>query len=144
MNELYIRDAKITDKQGLALLCNQLGYPIMVEDIPSRLDQINQLDHHIVFVAEMGSQLVGWVHVYLCPLLISERQAQLGGMIVKDEYRNKGIGTSLLKQSEEWARSNGCQKLTIFSNTFRRETHQFYAQMGYQVLKTEHVFIKEL
>jgi GNAT superfamily N-acetyltransferase len=144
MHELNIREAEINDKESLALLCNQLGYEAKTEDIPPRLDQIKELSHQIVYVAVIDQQVVGWIHVYLCPLLISGLQAQLGGMVVDEKFRNKGIGKKLLIQAENWARSKSCHYISIFTNITRSETHHFYAQMDYQTKKTEYVLQKEL
>lgn len=144
MDELNIREADINDKESLAILCNQLGYEAKTEDIPFRLGQINELNHQIIYVAEIDRYVVGWIHVYLCPLLISGLQAQLGGMVVDEKFRGQGIGKKLLIQAENWARSKNCQSMSLFTNINRSKTHQFYAQMDYQTIKTEYVLRKEL
>lgn len=144
MNELIIREADVSDKDSLTILCNQLGYETTTEDLPTRLEHIKELKHHIVYVAEKEQQVVGWIHVYLCPLLISNSQAQLGGMVVDEKFRKQGIGKKLLFQAENWARSRGCQKMSIFTNVTRLETHTFYAQLGYKTVKTEFVMGKDL
>lgn len=144
MKKLNIREANINDKETLAILCNQLGYEAKTEDISTRLDQINELKHQIVYVAVIDQQVVGWIHVYLCPLLISGKQAQLGGMVVDEKFRGQGIGKKLLIQAENWARSKNCQSMSIFTNINRSKTHHFYAQMDYQTIKTEYVLRKEL
>jgi GNAT superfamily N-acetyltransferase len=118
MDELKIREADKNDKETLAILCNQLGYEVKTEDIPFRLDQINELKHQIVYVAVIDQRVVGWIHVYLCPLLISGLQAQLGGMVIDEKFRNKGIGKKLLRQAENWARSKNCHYMSIFTTSF--------------------------
>ena len=144
MNTLKIRDAQVKDLDALADLCNQLGYPVGTEEVRLRLSEINRLAHHKVYLAETDQAVVGWIHIYLCPLLISSLQAQLGGLIVHSDYRGSGVGQSLMHQAETWARENGCSLLTIFTNVVRAETHEFYDRLGYQVVKTEFVMQKDL
>jgi len=144
MDTLTIRKAQYKDFENIADLCDQLGYQTESEDIPLRLKQINNLNHHAVFVAELDHQVIGWIHVYLCPLLVSPLQAQLGGLVVQSNQRGKGVGTRLLQQAEAWSHSNACQYLTILTNITRTDTHKFYDHLGYQNIKTEHVLRKRI
>ncbi len=144
MNALIIREAQNKDYEDIAILCDQLGYPTKSEDIPLRLKQIGDLGHHAVFVAELDHQVIGWVHVYLCPLLVSPMQAQLGGLVVHSNQRGKGVGTRLMEQAEAWSLSHACQYLTILTNITRTNTHKFYDNLGYVTIKTEHALRKEL
>ena len=144
MDALIIREARDKDIEEIADLCDQLGYQTEPEDIHLRLKQISVLSHHAVFVAELDHVVIGWIHVYLCPLLVSPLQAQLGGLVVHSNQRGKGIGTRLLQQAEAWSHSLDCQYLTIFTNITRTDTHKFYDHHGYQNIKTEHVFRKEI
>jgi GNAT superfamily N-acetyltransferase len=144
MEKLIIREAQKEDIPRMAILCNQLGYPTKMEDLPIRLDMIRDLSHHIVIIAELDHLVVGWLHAYLCPLLITGSQAQLGGMVVDDEFRSLGIGKELLLHAEDWARTKGCKFLTVFSNITRSATHNFYGTLDYSNIKTELVLQKEL
>jgi len=144
MDALIIRKARYKDFEDIADLCDQLGYQTESEDIPLRLKQISDLSHHAVFVAELDDLVIGWIHVYLCPLLVSPLQAQLGGLVVHSSQRGKGIGTRLLQQAEAWSHSHACQYLTISTNITRTDTHKFYDHLSYQNIKTEHVLRKEI
>jgi GNAT superfamily N-acetyltransferase len=144
MEALIIREAQDQDYESITILCEQLGYQTGSEDIPLRLKQISDLGQHAVFVAELDHRVIGWIHVYLCPLLVSPLQAQLGGLVVHSSQRGKGVGKRLLQQAETWSRTRSCQFLTIFTNIIRTDTHQIYHHMGYQNIKTEHVFRKEI
>ncbi|HCC78120.1 MAG: hypothetical protein A2X25_05060 [Chloroflexi bacterium GWB2_49_20] len=144
MKAVTIREAQLKDFEAIAVLCNQLGYKTESDDISLRLRQIENINHHVVFLAELDQQVIGWIHVYLCPLLISPLQGQLGGLVVHSDHHGKGIGKKLMQQAETWCRSQACLYLTIYTNITRTQTHEFYAQMGYKKMKTEHVFRKEL
>jgi len=144
MDELIIREAQYDDFKTITELCNQLGYKTDSEDIPLRLKQIHDLSHHAVFVAEFDHHVIGWIHVFLYPSLVSPLSALLGGLIVHTNQRGKGVGKELLQKAETWSQSHACKYLTIFTNISRTETHKFYYHLGYQNIKTEHVFRKEI
>jgi len=144
MDALIIREAQDHDYDAIAFLCEQLGYQTGSEVIPLRLKQINELAHHAVFVAELDHQVIGWIHVYICPLLVSPLQAQLGGLVVHSSQRDQGVGARLLQQAEDWSRTRSCRYLTIFTNIIRSDTHKIYEHLGYQNIKTEHLFRKEI
>lgn len=144
METLIIREAHPEDFEALAELCTQLGYQTDSKDIPLRLSQINNLGSHAVFIAELKGQVVGWIHVYLCPLLVSPLQAHLGGLVVHSNQRGIGIGQELLQQAEAWSLLHACQYLNIYTNVTRTETLMFYKHLGYQTIKTEHVLRKKL
>jgi GNAT superfamily N-acetyltransferase len=144
METVTIREAQYKDFEAIAVLCSQLGYQTESDDIPLRLKQIGDLSHHAVYLAELDQQVIGWIHVYLCPLLISPLQAQLGGLVVHSDHRGQEVGKKLMQQAEAWSRLQACRYLTVYTNITRTETHVFYIHLGYQNMKTEHVLRKEL
>lgn len=64
-------------------------------------DILIQKDHR-VFVAETANgKVVGWVHVHLYPLLESDLMTEIGGLVVDEQCRGKGIGRELIQRTEE-------------------------------------------
>jgi GNAT superfamily N-acetyltransferase len=51
--------------------------------------------------------------------------------VVKNEYQNKGIGTKLLKYTEDYARVNGIIGVGLQSGAQRTAAHAFYEHNGY-------------
>ncbi len=136
-----IRPALPADAAQVAGLCDQLGYPASVGEVQERLSRLRQDRQHMVYVAELASgQVVGWVHVYLCPLLIADLGAEIGGLVVDENWRSIGIGLRLLQQAEQWAQQQGCWAVHVRSNVTRERAHRFYERIGYQTIKTQRVF----
>jgi GNAT superfamily N-acetyltransferase len=144
-NPVTIRVVEIQDASSLAPLCEQLGYPTPVDRIAKRLQNILRLDDHGFFVAEVdGDGIIGWVHVYRCPLVVVDSWAELGGLIVAKKYRRLGFGRLLVDHAERWARDRDCQILRIRTNIQRSVAPTFYKAIGYRIWKTQHSFIKDL
>jgi len=100
---------------------------------------------HAVFVAELGGHdIVGWIHMMPRQLLYSPRLAEIGGLVVDAEHRRKGVGRALIDAAEEWAEEQGYSRIVVRSNAVRKEAHDFYPSLGYNSVKTQKVYRKEL
>ena len=139
-----IRPACAGDSARIADLCGQLGYPTTAEAVRERLAGIGRGERHAVFVAEEADRVVGWIHVYLCPLVVVGLQAEIGGLVVDEDWRSHGVGRLLLEWAEQWARERGVRELVVRSNVVRERAHVFYERMGYVCFKTSRVFRKTL
>jgi GNAT superfamily N-acetyltransferase len=133
------------DVDRLAVLCEQLGYPSTPAQVHQRLGQVLQDEDQAVFVAEgVAGQVVGWVQVFGRQLLVVDRHAELGGLVVDEGHRGRGVGPQLMEQAEDWARARGCEALYVRSNVVREGAHRFYEGIGYAQIKTSRVFLKDL
>ncbi len=126
----------------LAVLAGELGYPTSTEEIRSRLGELTAND--AVLVAVLGETQVGWIHVTLVTLLESPRHAEIRGLVVLSALRSRGIGASLVRDAEAWARTHGVTRIRVRSNAVRERTHAFYERLGYTTTKTQKVFDKNL
>ncbi|MEJ2013006.1 MAG: GNAT family N-acetyltransferase [Anaerolineales bacterium] len=140
-----IRAAIMDDVPKLAELADQLGYPCKVESIADRLNQLRSRRDHAILVAESATAgVMGWVHVFVRPLLIAESAAEIGGLVVDSAVRSQGIGEKLLEAAEVWALEAGYARLRVRSNVIRKRAHRFYHLRAYQVIKTQVIFEKLL
>jgi N-acetylglutamate synthase-like GNAT family acetyltransferase len=144
-NQMIIRLASPEDAKCIAVLCHQLGYPTTQEEMQRRLNQIQEEERHAVYVAELSNgHVVGWVHVYVSQLVITDRQAEIGGLVVDEGCRHYGIGELLMQQAEHWARAKKCWAVYLRSNLVRKGAHIFYERIGYSNVKTLLAFRKIL
>ncbi|MDY7077162.1 MAG: GNAT family N-acetyltransferase [Chloroflexota bacterium] len=140
-NQPTIRLASIGDAGCIAVLCQQLGYPASQGQVQQRLCQIQQDKDHAVFVAEQSDgYVVGWVHVYIRQLVVTDLHAEIGGLVVDETCRRCGIGRLLMQYAEEWACGQGCWAVHLRSNVVRKGAHAFYEKIGYNVIKTQVAF----
>jgi GNAT superfamily N-acetyltransferase len=54
------------------------------------------------------------------------------------------MGRALIHAAEEWAKEQGYSRIVVRSNAVRKEAHDFYPSLGYNSVKTQKVYRKEL
>lgn len=52
---IHIRTASFSDTQEIARLSNELGYPLNIEQLADRLQDIRNRKDHAIYVAESDS-----------------------------------------------------------------------------------------
>ena len=140
-----IRKATLSDKDSIAELVGQLGYPSSPEEVQVRLDTIHADDDQVVYVAETeGGDIVGWVHVFGAYRLLAEPFVEIGGLIVAEGQRGSGVGKALLAAAEAWAQDHGFNSIRVRSNVIREGAPRFYERLGYHRVKQQNVFYKAL
>jgi GNAT superfamily N-acetyltransferase len=141
---ITIRPARFTDATAFASLATQLGYPSAPLQVEERLKAVLHDPKHLILAADAGRGAVGWAHAYVCCLVESDLYVELGGLVVEESYRGRGIGAKLLEEVERWARQKGALNVSLRSNIIRHDAHKFYAARGYERTKTQHAFRKAL
>ena len=141
---IRVRLAAAAEAPALAGLCAQLGYPSTAEQVADRLAGILPRPDHAVFVAEVGGQVGGWVHVFVCRMLEAEAFAEVGGLVVDETHRGTGLGRALMDAAETWSRGRGMFEVRLRSNVVREGAHRFYESLGYARVKSQHTFYKRL
>jgi GNAT superfamily N-acetyltransferase len=138
-----VRPALLTDAARIVALCAQLGYDVTLAHVEHELRTMRN-DHTVLVAVVPRVGVVGWVGVCERYTLTSSRRADIEGLVVEDEYRGNGIGEMLLTFAQTWARARGCRQMRLLSNVVRKRAHAFYLRFGYEVLKTEYVFQRNL
>jgi GNAT superfamily N-acetyltransferase len=141
---VVIRPARGADRADLARLATQLGYPMSEEEAGERLSRIADHPDHALLVAEQDGRVAGWLQVSRVRVFESEDGVEIGGLVVDEALRSRGIGARLLAEAERWARERGCVRMRVRSNVVRERAHAFYRSAGFSEVKTQRVFEKAL
>ena len=142
---MEMREARHDDAAALAVLSGELGYPTTTAQSESRLRAILDSPGDLVLVAcASDGRVCGWIHAFVAHRLEADPFAELGGFVVAERDRGRGVGLRLLAAAEDWARARGVTTLRIRSRTGRVETRGFYERRGYAVTKTQNVFERTL
>ncbi len=141
---ISIRKAKRGDAGRIAALSTQLGYPSYKRSQEKRLTPLLKDREHLVLVAETTSrEVVAWIHAYVRRLVESDPHVEIGGLVVDERFRGRGIGSLLLRRAEQWAQEKKLDLVYLRSNIIRKGAHAFYEKLGYKRIKTQHTYQKE-
>jgi len=138
--EIVTRNIAEGDAAAVAGLSAQLGYVISAADTARQITLMNASANDDAYVAVYGDVVVGWVHVFYGLRLESGSFCEVGGLVVDEQYRGRGIGKLLLARAAEWCAARQCNRLVVRSNAKRKEAHAFYAGAGYEEVKEQKVF----
>jgi len=144
LNDLLTREIAIQDAATAADLSEELGYPVSTDVMKQRIEYLRKLPDHVVYVACIGGETVGWIDVGIVHHLQTEPRAEIGGLVVSSKIRSSGIGRQLIARAEQWARRRGLKCMLVRSQIAREAAHRFYLREGYARTKTSAVFTKTL
>lgn len=140
---MKIREASIEDINQIHYLSQQLGYNYSIEKMCLKLTKIlNNLEHKI-FTAVINNKIVGYIHVEIYNLLYADDLLNILGIVVDPSYRNKGIGSLLLKATEDFALQINCSGIRANSGITRENAHFFYRRNGFESLNDQKRFFKK-
>jgi GNAT superfamily N-acetyltransferase len=140
---IYVRQMHPCDTQAAALLTAQLGYERTADQIAAWIAQLDPgSTEQVAFVACVGAEVVGWIEVSVERRLQSAPFGMIGGLVVSDRVRNRGIGRLLCERAEQWVWDQGFDTLRVTSRSTRTDAHRFYLRDGYREVKTSLVFEK--
>lgn len=145
VNEVTLRLATFDDVPRITLLAEQLGYPTTEEEMACRIAELFQQSNNAIWVAALPEgEVVGWIHLYVHRSLVANPVVMLGGIVVDEAYRGKGIGQRLMQHAEIWGQAHGCDAVYVKSNINRERAHNLYERLEYQKTKTQYAFRKDL
>lgn len=136
---MLIRDAGTDDLPELLRLLQEDSIREVTEDLSdlrpyaAALEEILATPHSTVLVGELGGEVVATAQVSW------QRRLMYGGGLVcqvesvrvSSQRRNDGLGSELMRWIIDDARSRGCARMELTSNTRRVNTHRFYERLGF-------------
>ena len=87
-----VRLATAADAEQITQLSGQLGYPATAVETLRRLGEIGGNGEHAVLVAESSGSLLGWIHVVVSHSLLTERRAEIAGLVVDEHTGAAALG----------------------------------------------------
>jgi len=88
-----------------------------------------------LFLAKINGKVVGCVNLQLIQNI---RHGWLRGhleeVVVKLEYRGKGIGTMLMKSVKDYCKRNNIKMIKVMCGKQLKESHKFYEKNGFKYL----------
>lgn len=118
----------------LLVLYEQLGYPTITEDLFNRLKRVYNHEDYYLLLLIKDDVIIGLSG--MCKMLFYEKNGEymrLLAFVINSNYRGKGYGTLLLKESEMLAIQLECKVITLNSGNRldRGNAHSFYKSNGF-------------
>lgn len=144
-SSVTIRTAVPSDLDRISQLCTQFGFPAEREALKNRLNRISSVPSQVVFVAESKTKnVIGWVHAYEAPSLLSDATVEIGGLIVDQESRRQGVGRALMQAVEQWTQKRGFNEILLATRIDRKDAQAFYKALGFEFVHTTHFLSKAI
>lgn len=131
---------QLKDLPIVRTMADQLGYPSFPREFEQRFQELSKMNHHQLYVLEDHSEIQGWIHLELVSDLIEEKKVEVKAIIVSENSRSKGFGSSLLEKAREWGKVKGVSTIYLSCNIVRDKAHAFYLREGFKKVKTSHFF----
>jgi GNAT superfamily N-acetyltransferase len=149
---IIVREMQLADAAAVSELTTQLGYARSADEVAEWLARAKtERAEQAAFVAtldselddEIANEIVGWIEVSIERRLQSPPFGMIGGLVVSDRVRSRGIGRLLCHRAEQWTWEQGLDTLRVTSRITREGARRFYLRDGYREVKTSLVFEKQ-
>jgi GNAT superfamily N-acetyltransferase len=138
LEEIQIREIHKSDAFSITELSVQLGYKIDESLILEQIVSINSNKDHFAFVVVLNNMIIGYIHGFLSIRLTSSPFLEIGGLIVRKEYRRKGVASALIGYLESHV--NDYKTIRVRCNVKRESAHRFYLNLNYIEKKEQKIF----
>ncbi|MEG1256753.1 GNAT family N-acetyltransferase [Clostridium sp.] len=142
MKNMLIREIELRDFKHIYLLNKELGYEYELENVSGRIKHILENTKDIILVAEYNDEVIGYIHGTPYESLRFDSLINLLGFVVKERYRNNGVGNILIESLESQIKKKGFSGIRLLSGYNRVNAHRFYENHGYTNNKVQKKFIK--
>lgn len=143
VSSISIRQIEPRDAAEVAILIEELGYHRDQDEVAQWIHDVQtRPETQVAFVACLEETVIGWIEVSIEQHLQSAPFALIGGLVVKDGYRNHQVGLRLCEHVEAWTWNRGLTTLRVTSRSTRIDAHRFYLRNGYTLTKTSQIFEK--
>lgn len=89
-------------------------------------------EHGQILLLKVDDQIAGMVSLlYLISTAMGGKVAMLEDMIIAASYRSRGLGKQLLSAAIDFARQQGCLRITLLTDADNERAQQFYQQQGF-------------
>ena len=127
--------------EDIAELCGLLGilFSQEIEFTPDAEIQarglrmiIDNPELGIILVARHNNKLLGMVYLlFTVSTALGSRVAILEDMVVLPTERGSGVGSALLSAAIATASEQGCQRVTLLTDSSNEAAHLFYEKQGF-------------
>ena len=136
---MIIRESSDKDIPIILGLLYELGRPKPEKD--SDVETFRKLvkkylgdsDKKILLADLDGIEIIGMVSIVFMPRLNrATLEMYIPELIVRQKYQNQGIGRKLVNSCIALGQEKNCHRIRLESGNQRKESHQFYKNLGFE------------
>lgn len=136
-----VRNYQKTDYSSVKSLLQEAKLFDEVWDSKDNLAGMVDYDPQSILVAEKEKVVVG--NIFIIPY--GSKIAYLFRLAVKEEFRNKGIGSKLIKNAEEIARKRRASEIGFYIDANNKKLKSFYKKRKFKTSNKPWIYLyKEL
>jgi GNAT superfamily N-acetyltransferase len=135
-----LRRMKLEDAESISALSKQLGYGLDVDETKDLIGLVNNHPDHIALVIADEKKQIGWIHAFKTLRIESKPFIEIGGLVVDENYRGKGVGKLLINAIKNWSEQEEISTIRVRCHTKRKEAHLFYNKLGFSESKEQKIF----
>lgn len=133
---MNVRRARAEDARYAAGLMQQLegsAHGEVAAGLENRFQEMLDLEHHALWVAEHQGRIVGLITANLRPTLWHAGPSALIDELVVDETaRGLGVGRALIEVVVDWARSHSASEVEVSTERDNEAAQAFYRRCGFE------------
>lgn len=85
-----------------------------------------------ILVIEKSNEIIATINLlYSVSTALGAKVAILEDMIVKSTMQKSGVGSLLIKHAIEFAKEQGCKRITLLTDKDNLQAHNFYLKNGF-------------
>lgn len=93
---------------------------------------INGAEVGEIIIARDATKIIGMVNLlYTVSTALGGRVALLEDMVVSPNNRGQGTGSKLIEYTINFAKENGCKRITLLTDHDNEDAHKFYKKHGF-------------
>ena len=143
-----IRKVELNDCYDVAELACRMWDSHDILELKNEFELKLDKDDFALFIKVIDDKIVGFCECYLRYDYVegtsSSPVGYLEGIFVLEEYRNLGIASSLLAESEMWAKKKGCTELASDCELENNDSLKFHLKAGFKEANRIICFKKDL
>lgn len=140
MDNIIVTIAQQKDIDALCGLLDTL-FTQEVEFLPDEQKQKDGLmqilqnpQYGVIFVAKANDTIVGMVSLlFTISTAMGSKVGIIEDLIIKENYRNKGVGTQMLEFLFSYATELNIPRLTLLTDEVNYKAQEFYSRFGFEL-----------
>ncbi|AOA59909.1 hypothetical protein BFG52_06635 [Acinetobacter larvae] len=129
---MVIRPVQLQDAMAIQSLLSVLGYPLELESIELKLQQLLIDTRAAQWVVCVEDQVSGFISLYLIPQLgVLGDFASINFLAIDPRQQRLGLGTKLLHHAEAYVQEQRCDRMILHCDQSRLLAHTFYSKYGF-------------